>query len=109
MTVKGPDLAEIRELYGALLEGVIRTPVVRCAALEALIGGGTTITAKLEFLQRTGTFKARGALATLRGLSAQELEAGVTAVSAGNHAIATAFAAQTMGTTAKVVNAVAMA
>jgi threonine dehydratase len=103
MTVKGPDIAEIRELYGALLEGVIRTPVVRCAALEALIGGGTTITAKLEFLQRTGTFKARGALATLRGLSAQELEAGVTAVSAGNHAIATAFAAQTMGTTAKVV------
>ncbi len=67
------------------------------------MGGGTEVFAKLEFLQRTGTFKARGALATLHGLSSDELERGVTAVSAGNHAIATAFAAQTFGTTAKVV------
>ena len=61
------------------------------------------MTAKLEFLQRTGTFKARGALATLRRLDREQLRAGVTAVSAGNHAIATAFAASQMGTTAKVV------
>ncbi len=67
------------------------------------MGGGTEVFAKLEFLQRTGTFKARGALATLHGLSSDELERGVTAVSAGNHAIATAFAAQTFATTAKVV------
>ena len=67
------------------------------------MGSGTEVFAKLEFLQRTGTFKARGALATLHGLSAAKLEHGVTAVSAGNHAIATAFAAQTFGTTAKVV------
>jgi threonine dehydratase len=39
----------------------------------------------------------------LRSLSKKQLEAGVTAVSAGNHAIATAFAAKSMGTTAKVV------
>jgi threonine dehydratase len=103
MTAKGPDIAEIRGLHETLAADLLRTPVVRCAALEALIGGGTVITAKLEFLQRTGTFKARGALATLRGLSPDELGAGVTAVSAGNHAIATAFAAQAMGTTAKVV------
>ena len=59
--------------------------------------------AKLEFLQRTGTFKARGALAVLTSLSAEQRAAGVTAVSAGNHAIATAFAAHSVGTTAKVV------
>ena len=103
MTAKGPDIKEIRELYGTLAPDLVRTPVLRCAALEALIGGGTRITAKLEFLQRTGTFKARGALATLRSLSPDELRSGVTAVSAGNHAIATAFAAQAVGTTAKVV------
>ena len=79
------------------------TPVIRCAAIEAEIGGETRVFAKLEFLQRTGTFKARGALATLYGLSPEQLAIGVTAVSAGNHAIATAFAAQAIGTTAKVV------
>ncbi|MDH3619774.1 MAG: threonine/serine dehydratase [Gammaproteobacteria bacterium] len=77
--------------------------MLRCAPLEAVIGGGTEVRAKLEFLQRTGTFKARGALATLHGLSDAEKAAGVTAVSAGNHAIATAYAARALGTTAKVV------
>jgi len=79
------------------------TPVVRCAAIEKSIGANTQVFAKLEFLQRTGTFKARGALATLYSLSAEQLGAGVTAVSAGNHAIATAYAAQALGTSAKVV------
>ncbi len=79
------------------------TPVVRCAAIEESIGPDTQVFAKLEFLQRTGTFKARGALATLYSLSPEQLGAGVTAVSAGNHAIATAYAAQALGTSAKVV------
>ncbi len=79
------------------------TPVIRCAAIEQAIGGDTRVFAKLEFLQRTGTFKARGALATLYALVPERLAAGVTAVSAGNHAIATAFAAQALGTTAKLV------
>ena len=79
------------------------TPIVRCAAIEESIGADTQVFAKLEFLQRTGTFKARGALATLYSLSPEQLGAGVTAVSAGNHAIATAYAAQALGTSAKVV------
>lgn len=103
MTVTGPDIKEIRALREELAEETIATPMLRCAAIEHAVGGQTSVQAKLEFLQRTGTFKARGALATLRGLDKAQLEAGVTAVSAGNHAIATAFAAQTLGTTAKVV------
>ncbi len=87
----------------AISGATLRTPVIRCAALEAVVGGGTEIVAKLEFLQRTGTFKARGALATLQSLTDEQLAAGVTAVSAGNHAIATAFAARAAGTTARVV------
>ena len=72
-------------------------------SIEDYLGNAARIFAKLEFLQRTGTFKARGALAALRSLSPEQRAAGVTAVSAGNHAIATAFAAAVTGTSAKVV------
>jgi threonine dehydratase len=101
--VAGPDINEIRELREQLSAETYETPTLRCAAIERFLGGNTRVSAKLEFLQRTGTFKARGALATLRSLSEQQLVAGVTAVSAGNHAIATAFAAHTLGIKAKVV------
>jgi threonine dehydratase len=103
MSVEAPTLAAVRALRDDLASLIYRTPVLRCAAIEDALGGGTRVSAKLEFLQRTGTFKARGALAVLRSLSAEQLSAGVTAVSAGNHAIATAYAARAMGTTAKVV------
>jgi len=103
MTVTGPDIQEIRALRDRLTEETIVTPMLRCAAIEQAAGENTSVEAKLEFLQRTGTFKARGALATLHGLDQEQLAAGVTAVSAGNHAIATAFAAHTLGTTARVV------
>ena len=99
----GPPLAEIRRLQEAQADSILRTPVVRCASLENQFGGDTTVYAKLEFLQRTGTFKARGALSVLNSLTAEQRERGVTAVSAGNHAIATAFASRTMGVSAKVV------
>lgn len=103
MSESGPKIEAIRALRDQLIEQTLRTPVLRCAAIEDEIGAGTRVIAKLEFLQRTGTFKARGALATLHGLTAKALKNGVTAVSAGNHAIATAYAAKMVGTTAKVV------
>jgi len=103
MTAAGPDIADVGAMRDRLQGTTVLTPLIRCASIETAMGGGTQVFAKLEFLQRTGTFKARGALATLYGLSPEHLAAGVTAVSAGNHAIATAFAAQILGTTAKVV------
>jgi threonine dehydratase len=103
MTASGPEIDSVRALSEQLKETIIRTPIVRCAGIEEAIGGATTVHGKLEFLQRTGTFKARGALATLRSLSSEQLAKGVTAVSAGNHAIATAFAAASLSTSAKVV------
>ncbi len=75
---------------------------MRCAGIEQALGNGTTVFGKLEFLQRTGTFKARGALSVLASLDSEQRRAGVTAVSAGNHAIAVAYAAQSTGTSAKV-------
>ncbi len=58
---------------------------------------------KLELWQRTGTFKARGALNSVLALPAARRAAGVVAVSAGNHAIATAYAARVAGCHAHVV------
>jgi threonine dehydratase len=99
----GPTIAAIEALRGSLGHEIVRTPMLRCAGLENLIGGDTRIFGKLEFLQYTGTFKARGALAVLKSLSDEQLSAGVTAVSAGNHAVATAYAAKATGATARIV------
>lgn len=100
---EGPTIQQIRELRDNLAGDIVYTPLLRCRALENYIGEGTRIFGKLEFLQRTGTFKARGALAVLRNLTTTQRAAGVTAVSAGNHAVATAFAARTVGSSAKIV------
>jgi threonine dehydratase len=58
---------------------------------------------KEELFQRTGSFKPRGALTVMQDLDAAALGRGVTAVSAGNHAMAVAYAARALGTTAHVV------
>ena len=103
MDLKPPTLDEISELRERLVNDIYVTPVLRCPAIEARLDNRTEVWGKLEFLQRTGTFKARGALSNLIRLDKAQLAAGVTAVSAGNHAIATAFAASALGSTAKVV------
>ena len=100
---KAPTIEQIRALRDSLAAKVNRTPVTRCAELEQIVGGDTTVFAKLEFLQRTGTFKARGALAVLAQLGQDQIERGITAVSAGNHAIAAAYAARSVGASAKIV------
>lgn len=63
----------------------------------------TEVAVKLELLQYGGSFKARGALCVMLEMSQEELQRGVTAISAGNHAIAVSYAAQVLGTNAKVV------
>jgi threonine dehydratase len=72
-------------------------------ALARAVGGGTDVLLKEELFQRTGSFKPRGALTVMLDLAPDALRRGVTAVSAGNHAIAVAYAARCLGTTAKVV------
>lgn len=99
----GPEVDAIKALRDSLGDGVIRTPLMRCAALEEKVAADTRVFGKLEFLQRTGTFKARGALAVMKSLGRAQLTRGVTAVSAGNHAVATAYAAGVVGTDAKIV------
>jgi len=103
MTTAAPTIDQVRALKQLLGDQIVETPVVRCTAVEELVGADTKVWAKMEFLQQTGTFKARGALAVVLSLDEEQLRAGVTAVSAGNHAIATAYAAKVAGTSAKVV------
>ena len=98
-----PDIAKVRRLRETLDRWLLRTPSIRCTNIESLLGDAVEIWGKLEFLQQTGTFKPRGALSTVLSLNANQRAAGITAVSAGNHAIAAAFAARAIGTTAKVV------
>lgn len=103
MDVLAPAIDDVRQLQRRLQEWLVYTPVVRCRSLEDRLADNVEIHAKLEFLQQTGTFKPRGALSVMLQLDREQLRAGVTAVSAGNHAIATAFAARALGTSAKVV------
>ena len=100
-----PTLQQIKQAKDRLGSLVIETPATpwRDARLAELIGGDTEVFVKLELFQVTGTFKPRGALNVMLHLEKPQLERGVTAVSAGNHAIATAYAAKVLGTTAKVV------
>jgi threonine dehydratase len=100
-----PDLAGIRATRARLGDLVVTTPVREWddPALAREAGRGTAVFLKEELFQRTGTFKPRGALAVMLELPKEALARGVTAVSAGNHAIAVAYAAQVLGTTAKVV------
>lgn len=99
------SVSDIEAARAALGDLVIETPVHRWRGrdIEALVGAETEVLLKLELFQVTGTFKPRGALTVMRNLAPGALAKGVTAVSAGNHAIAVAYAAQILGTSAKVV------
>ena len=81
--------AEIAAAAGRLQPHVIRTPVLETDAF------GPRVQLKLEQLQHTGSFKARGAFNTL--LSGPVPDAGIVAASGGNHGAAAGFAAQRLG------------
>lgn len=75
---------------------VRRTPLVALPGLEG-------ISVKLECLQRTGSFKLRGACLRLDALSAEERRRGVVAASAGNHGLGVALAGRALGVRVKAV------
>ncbi len=98
------SLSEIQKTRDRLGERVVTTPSLQWQGdeLSRSIDDETTVYVKLELFQRTGTFKARGAMNVMMHLSPMQLEQGITAVSAGNHAIAAAYCAREMGTSAKI-------
>ena len=100
-----PSAEQIAAARARLDDLIIETPVHhwRGPEIAAAAGAGTKVLLKLELFQYTGSFKARGALTNMLNLPPDALARGVTAVSAGNHAIAVAYAAKTLGSSAKVV------
>jgi threonine dehydratase len=95
------DLRRIQEARGRLAGRVVVTPCRESPKLGALTGG--TVVLKLENVQRTGSFKERGACNRLLTLSDDEKRRGVVAASAGNHAQAVAYHAGRLGIRATVV------
>lgn len=94
-------VADVEAAAERIAGHVVRTPTVPSPGLSALLGA--QVTAKLELLQRTGSFKARGATAKLLTLGETRRAAGVVAVSGGNHGIAVAVMAGALGIEATVV------
>ncbi len=98
MTVTIDDIrAAARQIENA----VAKTPLVAAPRLSAITGADILL--KLESLQRTGSFKTRGALVKLLSLDAAARSRGVIAMSAGNHAQGVAYHCQRLGIPATIV------
>jgi len=86
------DVLAIRVAWDRIRPHIHRTPVMRCASLDALLGASLFL--KCENLQKAGAFKTRGATNAVLSLSASEAARGVVTHSSGNHAAALARAAK---------------
>ncbi|MDU0347100.1 threonine ammonia-lyase [Microbacterium sp. KSW2-29] len=95
-----PTLAEFEDAAQALRGIITRTPLDESLHLTDLLG--VPVNLKLENLQRTGSFKIRGATYRLSRLTPEERARGVVAASAGNHAQGVALAAQQLGIAATI-------
>ena len=92
---------QIRDTAVRLDGQIIRTPMIEAPMLSRNLGCDLFL--KLECLQHTSSFKARGALNAMLGLNDHQRQLGVIAMSAGNHAQAVAYHAEHMGIPATIV------
>jgi threonine dehydratase len=97
----GPSFDEIKVAHRRIAPFIHRTPVLTCAALDAM--AGARLFFKCENLQKTGSFKIRGATNAILQLSDAEAAHGVVTLSSGNHAAAVARAASARGVPAYIV------
>ncbi len=95
------NFEDIKSAARRIAGAIVKTPCSASIALSEITGCG--IFCKLEYLQRTGSFKERGARNALLLLSAGQRKRGVIAASAGNHALGVAYHAQLLGVPATVV------
>ena len=103
-SLQGITLSSIETRYSELSASILRTPTTKLSSpfLSDLIKE-SEIYLKLECFQHSGTFKARGALSVTKKIIKENKKFGITAASAGNHAIAAAWAAKVEKLSAKVV------
>lgn len=95
----GPTLDAIIAARAQLKADLIETPILplTSARWDGVLPDCAGVTVKLELFQQVGSFKARGALLGMRGLTYQQRTAGVVAASGGNHALAVSWAAKAAG------------
>lgn len=96
-----PEFADIQHARDRISGSVVHTPLVPALALRDRVPGPLFL--KLENLQRTGSFKDRGALNRLLALTDEERRRGVVTASAGNHAQAVAYHGARLGIPVQVV------
>ena len=96
-----PDLNDIRNAQRRISPYIHRTPVMTCAALDAMTGNSLFL--KCENLQKGGVFKVRGAFNAVLSMTTSEAEPGVVTHSSGNHAAALSMSAQLRGIPAYIV------
>src|SRR5271155_6069829 len=90
-----PTAADVDEAARRLAGVALHTPLLTSTVLDALTGG--RIFLKAETLQRTGSFKFRGAYNKLAAIPPEQRASGVVAFSSGNHAQGVAAAARLLG------------
>jgi len=99
-----PEAVSLQSIVAArhrIAGGIVRTPCEESPLLSELCG--CTVFTKREYLQRTGSFKERGARNALLQLSEDQRTRGVVAASAGNHALALAYHGRDLGIPVTVV------
>ncbi len=96
-----PDIGDVRSAARRICGVAVETPLLEAPALGEIVGCRVLI--KAEMLQRTGSFKFRGAYNRLSRLTAEQRRAGVVAYSSGNHAQGVAAAARLLGVPALIV------
>ena len=96
-----PTAADVDAAAGRLAGVALRTPLISSPVLDAAVGARVFL--KAETLQRTGSFKFRGAYNKLSTIPQERRAGGVVAYSSGNHAQGVAAAAQILGMPAVIV------
>ena len=92
MIPKELSVEVITKTYKKLSPHIVKTPLIKCFPIINKILN-TDAYFKMEFLQHSGTFKARGATNNILNLNNSQKKLGITAISAGNHAIAASYVA----------------
>jgi threonine dehydratase len=96
------DLDEVRRAAERISGRIRPTPMLAAAPMQSPLAQGFELELKLECLQVTGSFKARGAISKLTSLSAAEVARGLVTASGGNHGAAVAYAGWVAGQPATV-------
>src|SRR5579864_5256282 len=101
MKTEAPDIEAILAAHRRISPRIHRTPVVTSESLNEM--AGAQVYFKCENLQKTGSFKIRGATNAVYSLTDEEAKRGVVAPSSGNHAAALALAARWRGIPAWII------